>query len=425
MQRIRHLNDFKAVNQFLNSLISEASSRDRAYKLDNMRKLMAYLGNPQNSYRVIHVAGTSGKSSTCYFISAMLQTSGQKVGLTVSPHVYEVNERVQVDTEPMPEALFCTEFSIFLDEIRNSDVNPTYFEILVAFAYWEFARQRVDYAVVEVGLGGLLDGTNVVEQENKICVITDIGHDHTKILGNTLAEITFQKAGIVLPKNIVFSFDKPGDTGKVLRDVCNEKGARLVEVDEISSINDRTDIPLFQRRNWQLALAVLRYLVTRDRLRMPAKARLYKTASICIPARMEKWEYEGKTIIFDGAHNYQKLKFLVKSLNSMYPNRRIVGIVSMVKSPANKIKSNMRVLLPSLSYAIVTNFHISNLNRNATDSQKILNQCLKLEFTECEAISNPAEAIKAALRREEDIILIVGSLFLPSSIKPYLGSVKI
>lgn len=109
----------------------------------------------------------------------------------------------------------------------------------------------------------------------------------------------------------------------------------------------------------------------------------------------------------------------------MYPNRRIVGIVSMVKSPANKIKSNMRVLLPSLSYAIVTNFHISNLNRNATDSQKILNQCLKLEFTECEAISNPAEAIKAALRREEDIILIVGSLFLPSSIKPYLGSVKI
>src|SRR5690606_38872097 len=120
----------------------------------------------------------------------LLAAAGQKVGMTVSPHVYEVNERVQINTKPLAETQFCRELSRFLNIIQSSGVRPTYFELLVAFAYWEFAEQGVDYAVIEVGLGGLLDGTNVVARDDKVCIITDIGFDHTSVLGKTLSAIT-------------------------------------------------------------------------------------------------------------------------------------------------------------------------------------------------------------------------------------------
>ena len=161
-----------------------------AYTLDVMKALMEHLGNPQNQLRVLHVAGTSGKTSTAYYCAALLKEAGKKVGLSVSPHVDTVNERLQINGQPMPEAEFCKVLSEFLDVVAESGIKPSYFELLVAMTYWEFARQKVDYAVIEVGLGGLRDGTNVIERADKVCLITDIGLDHTEILGHTLTKIT-------------------------------------------------------------------------------------------------------------------------------------------------------------------------------------------------------------------------------------------
>ena len=154
------------------------------YKLDAMQAFMEYLGNPQDKVQVIHVAGTSGKTSTCYYIAALLHGAGYKVGHTVSPHVDEINERVQINLEPLPETQFCEALSEFSDLVAGFDQQLSYFEVMVALAYWYFAKVGVDYAVIEVGLGGRIDGTNVVTRGDKISVITNIGFDHTKIFAS-------------------------------------------------------------------------------------------------------------------------------------------------------------------------------------------------------------------------------------------------
>jgi dihydrofolate synthase/folylpolyglutamate synthase len=151
--------------------------RPTSYTLDRMEQLMDYLGNPQNRLSVIHIAGTSGKTSTSYYIAALLHATGKTVGLSVSPHIDTIAERAQIDLRPLEESDYCEQLGIFLELIEKSGIQPSYFEVLVAFMYWLFDRRGVDYAVVEVGLGGLLDGTNVVDRSDKVCVITDIGFD--------------------------------------------------------------------------------------------------------------------------------------------------------------------------------------------------------------------------------------------------------
>lgn len=121
-----------------------------------MRQLMELLGNPQDSYAVIHVAGTSGKTSTAYFIRGLLQTAGKKTGLTVSPHIRSITERIQIDGRPISDELFVSYLNQLLEKVENSPLTPTYFELLVALAYLVFREEKVDYAVIETGLGGLL-----------------------------------------------------------------------------------------------------------------------------------------------------------------------------------------------------------------------------------------------------------------------------
>src|SRR5688572_10716165 len=153
---------FLEANEVLRQFWPELLSRRDVYTTETMVELMDYLGNPQDKLKIIHVAGTSGKTSTCYYSAALLKAAGKKVGLTVSPHVDEINERVQIDLVPMPEEAFCRDMTEFLGLVKKSELEPSYFEVLLAFAYWEFVRHRVEYAVIEVGMGGLTDATNVV-----------------------------------------------------------------------------------------------------------------------------------------------------------------------------------------------------------------------------------------------------------------------
>ena len=166
-----------------------------AYKpgLDNTYRLMAHLGNPHEQLRAVHVAGTNGKGSTSHLIAASLQAQGYRVGLFTSPHLVDFRERIRVSGEMIPEETvvqFVAENQAFLDELR-----PSFFETTMAMAFWYFAQQQVDIAVVEVGLGGRLDSTNIIRP--LISVITNIGVDHTEFLGETLPEIAAEKAGII------------------------------------------------------------------------------------------------------------------------------------------------------------------------------------------------------------------------------------
>src|SRR5688572_622401 len=186
----------------LRAYIPSAPLKDR-YTLDRMQALLAFLGDPQEKLRVVHIAGTSGKTSAAYFVRGLLQASGARTGLTISPHMVSLAERVQIAGAPVSDAAFVQYIHDFLPLVEKSGLQPSYFEIIIALAFWVFAHEDVDFAVIETGLGGLLDATNTVRRADKVCVITDIGLDHTDILGETIPEIAAQKAGIIQPGNIV------------------------------------------------------------------------------------------------------------------------------------------------------------------------------------------------------------------------------
>ncbi|HTE22241.1 MAG TPA: Mur ligase family protein [Candidatus Limnocylindria bacterium] len=414
------MQNFAEVHRYLSGLMSETRSRRHAYTLERMKALTAYLGNPQDSYPVIHVAGTSGKSSTCHYLSSLLTVGGKKVGLSISPHVDEVNERVQINTRSLGEKKFCRDLTLFLQEVDKSGVKPTYFELLVAFAFWEFAREKVDYAVVEVGLGGLLDGTNVMTRSDKVCVITDIGYDHTDTLGKTLTAITAQKAGIILPTNVVFAYNQVPEVMDVLREVCDQQQARLHELQPPRLDRLPKNLPLFQRRNWHLAHRVYDYLAERDSLTSLDRQTLIRSTEVHIPARMEVLKYRGKTLILDGGHNPQKLGMLMKSVVHAYPRQSIACTVAFVRTKQTKVRDNLSVLVPHMSHCVVTGFSREETEHFSVDPLKLVAACEELDYHAWELEPDPARALQKLLARPEDVLLVTGSFFLLNTIRPLI-----
>ncbi len=261
------------------------TKKDHTYTLDGIKKLMDTLDNPQDKLKVIHVAGTSGKSSTCYFIAQLLVSQGLKVGLSISPHVDSITERAQINMASIYEEEYCLLFSEFLSLVNQSKTKPSYFEFLIAFAHWVFCKKRVDYAVIEVGLGGLLDSTNIVSRQDKICVITDIGLDHTGILGSTVEAITLQKAGIIKPNNTVFMNHQTNAIDKHVLYVCNKQNATLKFAKNQNFA--LKNLPQFQLRNLQLAFEVANYGSQKNLGHKLSYKSIKSADNLVIPARME------------------------------------------------------------------------------------------------------------------------------------------
>lgn len=417
---MKEMHSFTDVHAYLNGLMSETRSRRHAYTLERIQQLMEYLGNPQDSYKVIHVAGTSGKTSTCYYLSALLHQSGAKVGLTISPHLDEINERVQINNRPISEKQFCRSFENFIAKVEKSGITLTYFEIVVAFAYWEFARRKVDYAVIEVGLGGLLDGTNVINRSDKVCVITDIGYDHTSTLGKSLPAIAAQKAGIIKPHNPVFSYVQADEVVDVIQEVSAQQQAEFHEVLPLKPGELPRNLPLFQRRNWYLALKVSQFVSERDGLPEPKAEQLATTTLTYVPARMEVIQYKGKTLILDGAHNGQKLATLAASIKYAYPKQKVACMTSFIRTKQQRIIENLESLLPICSHLIITKFEVANTEKYSTDPLKIVEQAEAKGYEAWEVVDDPIKALDTLLKREEELLLITGSLYLLAEIRKHI-----
>jgi dihydrofolate synthase/folylpolyglutamate synthase len=414
------IKSFEDVHKILERFIPESRSRREAYTLDRIGSLMEFLGNPQNTYKVVHVAGTSGKTSTCYYLSALLKASGQKVGLMVSPHVDEINERLQINGKPLAEKKFCQEFSIFLNAVTKSGITPTYFEILVAFAFWEFARQKVDYAVVEVGLGGLLDGTNVIKRKDKVCIITDIGLDHTEVLGKTITAIAAQKAGIIHPYNVVFCYEQGDEVMNVLREVCEQQQAELHEVWPLKNSELPAGLPLFQRRNWYLALQTFNNIVARDNLPGLTENGIAKTTKTYIPARMEIVNYKDKIMILDGAHNSQKLHALMASVTKEFKGQPINALIAFKGSKQVNMRNNLQEILPHCANLFITNFVIEKTELFSVDPLKLVEHSEALEYHNWKVVPDPVKAFRELLKRKEPVILVTGSFYLLNYIRPLI-----
>lgn len=414
--------DFEQARIALEKYIHKGRIYQGRQGLDSMKAFMAYLDNPQEKFRVIHVAGTSGKTSTCYYLNSLLMAGGKRVGLTVSPHVDTINERVQINGRPVAEAEFCRELGSFLGRVESSKIELNYFQVLVAFAYWYFAKAGVEFAVVETGFGGLLDSTNIIVRSDKICVITDIGYDHMHILGDTIAAISAQKAGIMHEGNQAFMHTQDREVLDVMRARATEVGADLHVLNGSDTKTEVTQaLPLFQQRNWSLAFYAYRWLSEQGDLSKLSSAEIERSFTVNIPARMEHMTIGGKTVIFDGAHNGQKIEVLAASMSDRYAGQPIAVLLSMAANPSFRDRANLQPLMKIADEVIVTSFGgAEDGPKHSVDPKELAECCRESGASKVEVIEPPEAAMQALLNKEQPILLVTGSFYLMNHTRHHL-----
>ena len=304
-----------------------------AYKpgLDNTYRLMAHLGNPHERLRAVHIAGTNGKGSTSHLIAATLQAQGYKVGLFTSPHLVDFRERIRISGEMIPEEMvieFVENNRAFLDEVR-----PSFFETTMALAFWYFAELQVDIAVIEVGLGGRLDSTNILTP--LLSVITNIGIDHTEFLGTTLTQIAHEKAGIIKSHIPCVIGETHPDTQQVflnrahecdiLGDGLETTDCRIWFADQCGFMRRRRlkEAPIcqlqgcYQEKNQQTAFVALQVLRNHCNIKISTEAIATGFAQVCTLTGLRgRWEIlsESPLTICDTGHNSHGIRYVVEQL---------------------------------------------------------------------------------------------------------------
>ena len=283
------ISSYREAEAYLLGTIDEVTSPRTSYKLDRMHGLLRHLGDPHRLYPTIHVGGTSGKGSTSTMIAGALRASGKRTGLHTKPHLHSMTERACIDGRPIPRERFAELLERTMPAIERTTSEygrPTYYETLLALAFAYFAQERVDVAVIEVGLGGRLDGTNVLQP--MVAAITSIGYDHTEILGTALEAIAFEKAGIAKPGVPLVLGPVPHAAAAVIEAYAARVGAPVVYARDVVQVDEVPPLPvlgIFQRTNAVTAIAVLKQLG--EKLRPSRDATLRSFSELSIPGRME------------------------------------------------------------------------------------------------------------------------------------------
>ena len=341
------------------------------------RALFSALGNPQDRFRAVHVAGTAGKGSVSTFVASLLRAHGFRVGAHLSPHVHCLLERFQVDGRPASAELVDAALTRVRPAVeavgQAGHGRPSFFEVTNAVAFSLFA-DRVDYGVIETGLGGLLDSTNMISSADKLAVITPIGLDHQDLLGATVPEIAAQKAGI-LPfggRAVVARQGSP-EVEDVLRAEAIRRSCALRWVDlgppAVQSwtgpggteLRLRGQPPLslgltgrHQAGNAHLALRAVEALAARDGWSLDADAVWLGMRSATLPGRFERRLIAGRTAVLDGAHNPMKLAALVATLQEVHPGVRFPWVLAFKQD--KDLDAALHVVAPAASVVVATEF---------------------------------------------------------------------
>ena len=288
--------------------------------LERIERLMKALGDPQLRFQSIHVAGTNGKGSTCAMIASILKEAGHKVGLYTSPHLFDYPERIKINGNDISRRDFERGLAKIRKISRAWPEQPTVFEVLTALAFWYFAEKKIDYAVVEVGMGGRLDATNVITP--LVSVITNIDLEHKAVLGNTLAKIAIEKGGIIKPRVPVITGEEKPEVLPVLRHQAEKKGSVLIQVNSRGAGLRSGLIGEHQKINAACALAAVRLAG----IKASKAAILRGLVKTKWPARFQVVAKKPLTII-DGAHNPAGMATLVATLRSAYPGHKFTFII--------------------------------------------------------------------------------------------------
>lgn len=396
------------------------------WSLERVRRLLARLGNPEKEFLSLLIAGTKGKGSTAAISESVIRAARCKTGLYTSPYLHSFRESIRLSGEPIAERKLLD----ILGELRpyfEETVGLTAFELTTVLALFAFAQAKVDIAVLEVGLGGRLDATNVVNPT--VAVITSISYDHTQVLGDTLTQIAGEKAGIIRDKALVISAPQFDEAHRVIEQVCENRQAKLILIDRdwqwqidnynfegqtFSICDEQYYLSLLgyhQVTNAVTALAAIDGLRERAGVQISNQAVKNGLATVTWPGRLELL-HKQPYIILDSAMNGDSAEKLVEALIHYFGSRSVVFIFGASNDHA--IMDMLKALLPVATQMFVT----ASSHRRAESSKTLAAMADSLGCTVV-TMSNPALALERAMAMvdEETVICVTGSLFLVAEVR--------
>ncbi|MBU3189865.1 bifunctional folylpolyglutamate synthase/dihydrofolate synthase [Clostridium bowmanii] len=441
------------------SYIKDTAKFGSKLGLERTRKILELLGDPHKKLKCIHIAGTNGKGSTTAMITNVLVEAGYKVGSYISPFIEEFEERIQINNKNISKAdlsNIITEVSKAVDKVVELGYsNPTEFEIITCAGFLYFYKNGVDFAVVEVGLGGRLDSTNVIIPI--LSVITSISLDHTLILGDTIKKIAYEKAGIIKEGIPVVMFPQEKQSEEVIESTCRARKCKLIKVTKnsslylgkenlnqvaITSLEDATynnittitqkmkvktpndnyiiDLALLgkhQLLNCSVAVHAIEELIEQG-VRISKQNILNGLQNVKWPARLEVMN-EKPLVVIDGAHNIDGIRSLTESIDMYFNYSKIVLILGILAD--KQVEEMIKTIVPKVGRVITVTPH----SDRAELSEKLKVQVEKYT-TNCESIENYGEAYKKALSycKQDDLLLVCGSLYMVGDMRRIIRNMK-
>ncbi len=398
--------------------------------LERIRALCEVLGNPQNKLKIIHVAGTNGKGSTSTMISNILQKSGYNTGLFISPYVIDFRERIQYNGNMIEHS----ELAECVGKVKNAaeilaekEIFPTEFEAVTAAAFVYFEKKKCDFVVLEVGLGGRYDSTNLILAPF-VSVITSISLDHTNILGNTVEEIAAEKCGIIKfgGATVVYPFQSAGAMN-VIEKTCEEMHNKLIvpDVDLLRIISEKAEgttavynnikfeLPLTGRHMVYNACTAIEAVKSLERLNIfiDDEAIIKGISASAMPARIEILRTH-PLIVLDGGHNEGCANALSAYIKEFIAERRIIAVCSLMQD--KDYEAYLKIIAPYVSTFIATQAPVPR----ALSADELCESAIRY-CPNSNAVSNPHKAVSAALNlaEKDDVILVCGSFYLAGEIR--------
>lgn len=382
----------------------------QAYKanLDNIEAIALHLGNPERAFKSVHIAGTNGKGSTSHMLASVLQEAGYKVGLYTSPHLKDFRERIKINGEMIPKR----SVSSFIDRHKDffTQQKCSFFEMTVGMAFYYFRRKEVDIAIIEVGLGGRLDSTNIIIPE--VAAITNIGLDHTQFLGTTLEEIAAEKAGIIKPGVPVVIGETTPETKQVFSRIAKEHGAPIFFSEERDWPSYHSDLKgEYQKVNKRLVLSILEQL--KQKSWVVSAVHIKNGLENVVPntGLLGRWQIlqERPLVVCDTAHNKEGLQWVIPQLLSL-PFHQLHIVLGMVSD------KDLQEILPLFPKEAIYYFCKPNVARGL-EVETLQRQALEFRL-QGRAYPSVEQALMAAKKAasDTDVVFVGGSTFVVAEV---------
>ncbi len=439
--------EFSEILEYLDSFTNyerkvNADSND--FGLDGIKRLLQRCNNPQNDFKAIHIAGTKGKGSTATMIAMILQESGLRVGLYTSPHLIDIRERIKINNELVSKEFFCKCFNELqikqgITNANNDEHQFTYFEIITALAFIAFSKSIVDVAIIETGLGGRLDATNIINPT--VCGITPISIDHTTQLGSSIENIAAEKGGIIKPAIPTIFGKQTNKAKKILKNIATKNNCPYIFFGEenfnyelskeITSINDsqiidiitpktiHKDIKMSVLGTHQLHNATLACTISSsflEQTKREIKTENIKSAfnKIKLPGRIEVIS-SSPWMLLDGAHNKASILALIDTIEQRFLTNNKAKVNFIVAFAKDKdIEEMLKTIIPVAENITITEFN----HPRCQSAEKVAKLVSELSFTNIKINKNSIDAIidMKSQTKNNDLICITGSLYLVGEI---------